>query len=267
MTEAYGGSWVLVTGASAGIGAEFARQFAARGANVVLVARRADKLAALAREINDAHGVEARAVPCDLADAVERSKLPDALSRQGIVVDHLVNNAGFGSAGPFAGAEGSREMAMVRLNCEAVVELTHRFLPGMLERRRGGVINVASTAAYQPLPFMATYAASKAFVLSFSLALAEELQDSEVRVLGLCPGPVPTEFQEVARIELKAERVAVLSAEQTVSSALAGYAAGRRLVVPGALNKAGATLARLVPWRITSSVVARAMKRNGRART
>jgi uncharacterized protein len=267
MTEAYGGNWVLVTGASAGIGAEFARQFAARGANVALVARRADKLEALAREINAGHGVEARAVPCDLADAAERNKLPDLLGRQGIVVDHLVNNAGFGTAGPFAGSDGAREAAMVRLNCEAIVELSHRFVPGMLERRRGGVINVASTAAYQPLPFMATYAASKAFVLSFSLALAEELQDSEVRVLALCPGPVPTEFQQVARIELKAERVAVLSAEQTVSRALAGYAAGRRLIVPGALNKAGATLARLVPWRVTSSVVARAMKRNGRART
>jgi hypothetical protein len=266
MTEAYGGSWALITGASAGIGEQFAWQFAQLGANVALVARRTDRIEALARDIATQHGVEARALPCDLGDASERRRLPLRLGELGICVDHLVNNAGFGSAGPFARSDIAVETGMVRLNCEAVVELTRQWLPGMLERGKGGVINVASTAAYQPLPFMAAYAASKAFVLSFTLALAEELQDSAVRMLALCPGPVPTEFQQVAGIELKSERVAVLSAEETVRCALAGYASGRSLVVPGSLNKTGAALARLVPWRVTNKIVARAMKRNGRAR-
>jgi uncharacterized protein len=219
----------LITGASSGIGEQFARQLAARGHPVVLVARRADRLERLAAELpTDAH-----AVPCDLA--TDAASLPDRVAELGVEVDLLVNNAGFGTSGPFLDHDPRRDAEQVRVNCEAIVVLTHAFLPGMVERGRGGIINVASSAGMQPIPYESVYAATKAFAISFTDALHVELRGSGVRVLAVNPGPVPTEWQEVAGYE--ADRVSVvpgrIPAEQVVSESLAAYDRGRRSVIPG----------------------------------
>jgi uncharacterized protein len=219
----------LITGASSGIGEQFARQLAARGHPVVLVARRTDRLERLAAELpTDAHPV-----PCDLA--TDAASLQDRVAGLGVEVDLLVNNAGFGTSGPFLDHDPRRDAEQVRVNCEAIVVLAHAFLPGMVERRRGGIINVASSAGMQPIPYESVYAATKAFAISFTDALHTELRGSGVRVLAVNPGPVPTEWQEVAGYGT--DRVAVvpgqISAEQVVREALAAYDRGRRSVIPG----------------------------------
>lgn len=259
------GSVALVTGASSGIGEEIARQLAAHGANLVLTARSEDKLTRLSEELSARHGVDAHVVAADLsaADGVER--LCRGVDELDVQIDHLVNNAGFGAVGAFSRSDRTRQREMIRLNCEALVALTHCFLPSMLERARGGVLNVASTAAYQPLPYMAVYAATKAFVWSFSAALAEELRDTGVRVSALCPGPVPTGFQAAAGIEAGVERVASLSAEETVRRGLSAYAAGDVVFVPGTVNRVQTVLTKLAPRAVVTHAVSRAMKRMGRA--
>ena len=219
----------LVTGASSGIGEQFARQLASRGYELVLVARRADRLEGLAEKLpTDAHPV-----PCDLA--TEASALSDRVGELGVDVDLLVNNAGFGTSGPFLEHDPKRDAEEVRVNCEAIVTLTHAFLPGMVDRGRGGIINVASTAGMQPLPYESVYAATKAFAISFTDALHTELRGSGVRVLAVNPGPVPTEWQKTAGYA--PDRVSVvpgqIPAEQVVSEALAAYDRGRRSVIPG----------------------------------
>jgi len=219
----------LVTGASSGIGEQFARQLAIRGHELILVARRADRLERLASDLP----TPAHVIPCDLAtDAVS---LPGRVAELDRSVDLLVNNAGFGTSGPFLEHEPARDAEQVRLNCEAVVTLSHAFLPQMVERGRGGIINVASSAGMQPIPYESVYAASKAFVISFTDALYAELRGSGVRVLAVNPGPVPTEWQEVAGYE--SDRTGVvpgeIPAEQVVSEALAAYDHGRRSVIPG----------------------------------
>jgi short-subunit dehydrogenase len=219
----------LVTGASSGIGEQFARQLAARGYELVLVARRTDRLESLAAELPTA----AHAVPCDLAS--EASSLAGRVAGLGLDVDLLVNNAGFGTSGPFLEHDPLRDAEQVRVNCEAIVTLAHAFLPAMASRRRGGIINVASTAGMQPLPYESVYAATKAFAISFTDALHTELRGSGVRVLAVNPGPVPTEWQQVAGYD--ADRVGVvpgkIGAEQVVREALAAYERGRRSVIPG----------------------------------
>jgi len=219
----------LVTGASSGIGEQFARQLAARGHDLVLVARRADRLEALAAEIP----TEARVISCDLA--AEATLLAGRVKELAVDVEILVNNAGFGTSGPFVENDAAREAQEVRLNCEAVVTLCHAFLPGMLERRRGGIINVASSAGMQPIPYEAVYAASKAFALNFTDALHTELRGSGVRVMSVNPGPVPTEWQQIAGYP--EERAGVvpgqISAEQAVSESLEAWDRGRRSVIPG----------------------------------
>ncbi|MBK7578849.1 MAG: SDR family oxidoreductase [Myxococcales bacterium] len=256
----------LVTGASSGIGLELARQLAERGASLVLTARSQDKLEALAQELSQQYSVKARVVVADLArprGALELCADVDAL---GIDIDHLINNAGFGDAGALTRADPEKLAEMVRLNCEAVVVLARHFLPGMLARRRGGVLNVASTAAFQPMPYMATYAATKAFVLSFSAALAKEVEGQGVHVTALCPGPVPTGFQAAAGIEPGMERIAALSASETASQALSAYADGDAVCVPGAVNRAQTLFSKLAPRGLLTSAVAAAMKRTGRAK-
>jgi len=219
----------LVTGASSGIGEQFARQLAIRGYELVLVARRADRLERLASELP----TEAHSLPCDLA--TDSASLQGQVAELGLGVDLLVNNAGFGTSGPFLEHEAARDAELVRINCEAIVTLTHAFLPAMVERGRGGIINMASSAGLQPIPYESVYAASKAFVISFTDALHVELRGSGVRVLSVNPGPVPTEFQEAAGYE--PGRVGVvpgeISAEQVVREALAAYDRDRRSVIPG----------------------------------
>jgi uncharacterized protein len=243
----------LITGASSGIGAELARVLGSRGHGVTLVARREDRLRRLAAELTEDHGVRAEVVAADLGAADDRRALPGRLDRKGLAVDLLVNNAGFGHTGDFAAADPAGQAEMVDLNCTAVVDLTGRFLPGMVARGAGAVINIASTAAFQPLPKSATYAASKAFVLSFSEALHSELDGSGVVVTAVCPGPVKTEFTEVAGIrgEEKLPGVFWTPAEQVAREAVDAAAAGKRAIVPGRLNQAGTILGRHSPRGIS----------------
>jgi short-subunit dehydrogenase len=264
MTDLFRGTTALVTGASSGIGEVFARRLADAGANVVVTARSRDKLEALAGELAARHGVRVDVVVADLSEPDGAGELVRGVRALGGFVEHLVNNAGFGSVGKLASAEPERLSQMVRLNCEALVVLTREYLPEMIARRRGGVIQVASTAAYQPMPFMATYGATKAFVLSFSSAVAEELRGTDVRMLALCPGPVPTGFQEVAGIQPGAERVAALSAEDTVDQALEAYRRGKHVVVPGTVNRLQTTFSKHAPQGVVARAVAGAMRRMGR---
>src|SRR6185503_5359757 len=196
MAVAFAKSWVLVTGASSGLGEEFARQLAARDANLILTARSQAALERLSRELSRERGIETRIVIADLAEPGGAHALCRDVDALAVPVDHVINNAGFGSTGPFADQNPDELGRMVRLNCEALLILARHFLPAMLARGKGGIVNVASTAALQPMPYMAAYAATKAFVLDLSVAIAEEVRGSGVHVSALCPGPVPTGFQQ-----------------------------------------------------------------------
>ncbi len=231
-------SWrTLVTGASSGIGAEFARALRARGESVVLVARRRDRLAALASEL----GGEPAAVPivADLAREGVPDELRIELDERGLAVDGLVNCAGLGLTGPFASQSRAVIRAMCDVNVRAVAELTRAFLPAMLERRRGFIVNVASIAAFQPIPYLAVYAATKAFVLSFSEALGEELRGTGIRVQALCPGVTATEFLDVSGTggELRVRRLPMMTPRQVVEASLDGLERGRLRVVVGFSNR------------------------------
>jgi short-subunit dehydrogenase len=247
----------LVTGASSGIGKELARLFAADGHDVALVARRRERLEELARELEATHGVKAWALPCDLADGRAVDALVAELSARGLAVDFLVNNAGVGTTGPFASADAAGEVAMAELNVTAVVRLTRALLPRMLERKHGRILNVGSTAGFQPGAYMATYYASKAFVNHFSEALAYELRNSGVSVTLSCPGPTRSEFGRVSGVEKSALfRLQVASAERVAREAYAATMRGRVLVVHGFLNRLGVMLVRLSPRAWSRAIVA-----------
>lgn len=233
----------LVTGASAGLGEIFARRLAAAGHRLVLVARREDRLHALAREIGNS-----RVLPVDLSDKAAASRIADDCKAAGEEVDLLVNNAGFGLAGRFVTMDAGQVRAMIDLNCGALADLCRAFAPAMVERRSGGIINVASTASFQPGPGMAVYFATKAFVLSFSEALHEELKPAGVSVSALCPGPTETEFGAVAGFEPKgAFEKFGMQAEPVVDAGLAGLKRNQAVVVPGVANKIGAQASRFLP--------------------
>lgn len=254
----------LVTGASSGIGAELARELARRGHHVTLVARRRQRLTSLATEIREELDGEAEVIAADLADAGSRGLMLEELRSGDRSVEILVNNAGFGHRGNFATSDTDRQLEMVRLNVEAVVELTGRFLNEMVARGRGAVINVASTASFQPLPGSATYAATKAFVLSFSEAVATELGGRGVTVTALCPGPVKTEFGEVAgygRIEQQTPDLIWMSAADVAREGVSGAERGKRVVVPGLFNRAGALAGQHSPRAIALPLVRRFVNR------
>jgi uncharacterized protein len=234
-------STCLVTGASSGIGADIARAMAARGHGVTLVARRTERLEKLAAELSDRNRVRVEAVGCDLGSSDARQRMRAEIEERGLTVEVLVNNAGFGSGGRFDRLDPERELDLVRLNVEAVVDLCGRYVPKMVARGRGAVLNLASTAAFQPLPRQATYAASKAFVLAFTEALHQDLADTGVTATTLCPGPVKTEFWTNAGIEAEGLPGFLLSQSAVVAEAgVKGLEKGRRVVVPGPLNRAGA---------------------------
>jgi uncharacterized protein len=241
-------STCLVTGASSGIGADIARALVARGHGVTIVARRTERLEKLATELRDRKGVRVETVGCDLGDADARQRMRAEIEERGLTVEVLVNNAGFGTAGRFDRLGLERELEMVRLNAEAVVDLCGRYVPGMVKRGRGAVLNVASTAAFQPLPRQATYSASKAFVLTFTDALHEDLADTGVTATTLCPGPVKTEFLSTAGIDWEGLPDFIWSESAVVAEAgVQGLERGRRLVVPGVFNRAGALGGQHVP--------------------
>jgi uncharacterized protein len=262
--DCFAGRWCLVTGASSGLGEEFARQLAHRGANLILTARSADRLNNLASDLTRVNGITARVFVVDLGEPHGADTLLASVRATGVFVEHVVNNAGFGSAGAFARLDGERESAMVRLNIDAIVRVTHGLLGPMQESGRGGFINVASTASFQPVPFMATYGATKAFVLHFTLALATEFEGTGVRALAFCPGPVRTGFQAAAGIERPGLALAELTRERTVARALAAYEQGERLCIPGIVNGAQAFVSRHLPRSLISWATARTMKRLGR---
>jgi short-subunit dehydrogenase len=237
----------LVTGASSGIGEAFARALSRRGYELVLVARRADRLEALAGELPG----RAHVLPCDLV--AEARSLPAEVANLGVAVDLLVNNAGFGTYGRFLDTDPERDAQQVRLNCEAIVTLTHAFLPGMVERGRGGVITVASTAGMQPLPYEAVYSATKAFARAFSDALHQEMRGTGVKILAVNPGPVPTEWQEVAgyRDDHRPRGVpGKIGPDQVVEEALVAFDRGRRSVIPGRAIRWFVRVTRPVPTRL-----------------
>jgi short-subunit dehydrogenase len=245
----------VVTGASSGIGEAFARRLARDGRHLVLVARRADRLEALAAEIRAAHGVVVEVVPADLTRPDAAATLAAEVERRGLVVDWLVNNAAFGTAGPFHELPLGRELEQVRLNVEAVVDLTGRFLPGMVARGRGAVINVSSVGGFAPGPRMAVYAASKAFVTSFSEAIAAELAGSGVHVLCVCPGFTRTEFQSHVDVDTsQVPSFAWMTAEAVVEQAVAAVGRGP-ILVNGRLNAAMVAVTRLLPHSITTRIV------------
>ncbi len=254
---------VLVTGASGGIGLELARLFAADGHDLVLVARSEDKLNALADELSAKHGVAAQVLASDLSRPEAPREIFGELQGEGVRVEALVNNAGFGSYGLFAETDSKQELDLLQVNVAALTHLTKLFLPGMIARRRGYVMNVASTAAFQPGPLMAVYYATKAYVLSFSEALAEELRGSGVTVTALCPGPTATGFQARAAMgESKLLRGGNVMDVRTVAAVgYAGMTAGKGIVIPGARNWLMAEAVRFAPRNLTTAIVRRMQER------
>jgi short-subunit dehydrogenase len=252
----------LVTGASSGIGDQFARQLAARGHRVAVVARRADRLERLASEL----GGPARAIAicADLAVPEDRDGLAAELREQGARVEVLVNCAGFGVYTSFVDSERDQEIKQVRVDVEAVVDLMARYLPGMVERGRGSIINVSSTSAFQPLPYSAGYAAAKAHVLLLSEAVHEEVKDSGVTVTAVCPGPVRTEFQEVneATFQEGLPKLAWTTAERVAADALAAAEKGRRSVIPGgAATRLAFAPNQVIPSALTLPLAKRLMSK------
>ena len=251
------GKWALITGASAGIGKALAEELAAGGANLVLTARRRDRLEDLAQTLAAAHQIRAEFVVADLADSAAPAKILAFTRERSIPIDLLINNAGFGAYGEFATADPSRQLEMVQVNCAAVVNLTHLFLPAMIERRSGDILILASTAAFQAVPYISTYAASKAFDLSFAEALAEELKPHGIRVCGLCPGSTESEFHEVAnQSSAPVSKTKRETAQKVARTGLDALSAGKSYVISGVGNYWGAQLQRLVPRRVVTAIAA-----------
>jgi uncharacterized protein len=246
----------LVTGASGGIGEDIARLLAADGRNVVLLARSVGKLQALADDLQRAHRITATVLVQDLSIPSAAQAVAEALDRQKLTIDILINNAGFGTRGPLAETDAAAIEQMLNVNVVALSMLTRRLLPGMIERRRGRILNVASTAAFQPGPYMAAYYASKAYVLSLSEALSTETEGTGVTVTCLCPGPTRTGFQSRANIE-NVRLLRVLNTMSSADVARAGYdgmIAGRALVVPGLLNKVTVQANRFSPRSLSRKI-------------
>src|SRR5713226_4849968 len=248
------GKWALVTGASAGIGVALAEELAKGGTHLVLTARRKERLDELARALTAKHNVKTEVFAADLADPSAPEKIFGFTKEKGIEIDLLINNAGFGQYGEFPSIEKQRQLDMVQVNCHAVVHLTRLYLPQMVARRRGDVLILASTASFQAVPYISTYAATKAFVLLFAEGLGEEMKPYGIRVCALCPGSTESEFHSVSGHEKflrKAE-----TAEKVAHTGLKALAAGKSYVISGLGNYLGAHGERLVPRRFVTRVAA-----------
>jgi short-subunit dehydrogenase len=249
---------VLITGASSGIGLELARLFAADGSRLILVARNRERLEALAEELRKAHGAESLVLPQDLSDPRAPQALFDQLAAKKVEVDVLVNNAGFGALGCVARLALERQMEMIQVNIAALTSLTRLFLPGMMARNRGGILNVASTAAFQSGPNMAVYYASKAYVLSFTEALAEELSSTGIHVSCLAPGPTATEFGDRSGMTHSLVfRLGTMSARRVAELGYRGLRHRKTLVVAGIINRLGTLLVRFFPRFMIRKVIKR----------
>jgi short-subunit dehydrogenase len=251
--ERWRGSWAVVTGASAGIGRAIAEQLAAEGSNLFLTARRLDRLNEIADWLRMQRGIEVETVAADLAEPGAPEEIYKRTEASGVRPSLLVNNAGFGLFGEFRAADRARTLAMIQVNCAAVVALTHLYLPGMIERRSGDILIVSSTAAFQSVPYHSVYAATKGFDLLFAEGLAEEVSKSGVRVCALCPGNTETEFHELARepsdVPLQRQK-----ADEVARLGLEGLRNGKHTVVCGLGNLVGMEIQRLLPRRLVSSV-------------
>jgi len=254
----FNGKWALVTGASAGIGAALARELAKHGAKLILTARRRNRLETLAAELT-AKGSEVRIVTADLNDPDAPQKIYDATEGAGLTVDILINNAGLGQYGAFVQNEIVQELSQVRVNCEAMVRLTRLFVPRMVERRRGWVLVLASTASFQPVPYISTYAATKAFDRIFALGLAAEVARFGVKVTALCPGPTESEFFDVAHAgAFKGKNLQ--TAEEVARLAVAALARGQRTLIPYFRGRFNAFLVRFLPARLITYYVEKAAR-------
>jgi short-subunit dehydrogenase len=254
--DTWRGKWALVTGASSGIGRALAIELAAGGANLVLTARRRDRLEQLATDLAVKHGVRAEAFAADLGTPEAPRQIFDFTAGHGLEIDVLINNAGFGAAGEFTALPIERQLEMVQLNCAAVTHLTHLYLPGMVARRRGYVLILASTAAFQPVPYLSIYAATKGFDLLFAEGLAEEVRQYGVRVCALCPGQTASEFSEVAGT-LDHKRPGEETAEKVAHVGLAALAKGRSVVISGAMNNLASLSERFIPRRAVAGFAAK----------
>lgn len=251
-------TFALVTGASQGLGEVFARELAARKRNVILVARSQDKLRALADELKESHGVLAEALECDLAAASAGSCLARQVQNRNLCVDLLVNNAGVGVRGEFRNLTLERQLEMVRLNNAAIVELTYSLLPSLMDEPHAGIINVASTAGFQPIPYASLYAATKSFLMSFSLGLQEELRTHGVSVVTLCPGRILANGNAHGRRNGDRRFGFVYqSAGDVAREALESLTKGGGLVIPGFVNKVSIFAQRFIPRRTVPKIVAK----------
>lgn len=248
----------LVTGASGGIGKELAIECAADGHDVVLVARDERALGEVAEEIEAHYQVRTHVLRCDLTEVGAPTRLVDRLRSQNLTVDILINNAGFGALGPFLAIDLATQLRMIELNITVLTALSRLLAPGMVERKRGFILNVASTAAFQPGPLMAVYYASKAYVLSLSEALSNELKGTGVRVTALCPGPTRSEFQAAAGMgDVKMLRRPLMDATSVARIGYRGMKRGKRIVIPGFLNKVAAQAYRVAPRGLLTAMVRR----------
>jgi short-subunit dehydrogenase len=250
---------VLITGASSGIGEAFARKLAAQGRNLLLVARSGDKLITLCNELGRLSSIRAQHVAMDLTEPDAPARLFAEAEKRGLVVDTLINNAGFGAFGDFAKLDLDRQLNMIDLNIKSLVELTYRFLAPMRERKQGAIINVASTAGFQPVPYMANYAATKAFVLAFTEALWDENRPYGIKVMALCPGATNTNFFEAAHSRKPAARVAQ-TPEEVVETGLSGLNRARSHIVSGWTNYLMIEAERLVPRSLIARAAGRMMR-------
>lgn len=261
MTILYRGKWALVTGASSGIGEYFCRELAKRGANIIMVARRKEKLSILAQQLIEHYKIQTHVIAVDLSKIESAQHLFDEVKKLGLTIDILINNAGFGIYGKLHETSVQRNQEMLTVNVCSLALLTQLFLPAMINQKEGAIINIASTAAFQPLPYMSNYGATKAFVLSFTEALWAEYKDQGIHILAVCPGPVETEFFD--KLDMGESSLGTMDTpENVVDSAFAALEKNKIYVIPGpAKNYIKAQLNRFSPRAITAKVAEKILRR------